>query len=105
MKIIGVDQNLIPINSFTGDTMFVGRTGRTISTKSSISDLYDSIYNIILKLPMQTIIYPGHHYGHTPYITLKENISISSFFQCCNEDEFFKVMKDYEEGRTKNRDK
>ena len=90
---------------FTGDTMFVGRTGRTISTKSSISDLYDSIYNIILKLPMQTIIYPGHHYGHTPYITLKENISISSFFQCCNKDEFFKVMKDYEAGRTKNRDK
>ena len=79
--------------------MFVGRTGRTISTKSNISDLYDSIYNIILKLPMQTIIYPGHHYGHVTYVTLKENISISPFFQCSNVNEFFKVMKDYEDGR------
>ena len=30
---------------FTGDTMFVGRTGRVISNKSSITDLYQSIYH------------------------------------------------------------
>ena len=79
--------------------MFVGRTGRTVCPKSNINDLYDSIYNIILKLPMQTIIYPGHHYGYTPNITLKENISISPFFQCSNKNQFLKVMKEYEYGR------
>jgi len=84
---------------FTGDTMFVGRTGRTISNKSNISHLYDSIYNCILKLPMQTIIYPGHHYGHVRTITLKENISLSPFFQCSNEVEFIRTMQDYEDGR------
>ena len=36
---------------FTGDTMFVGRTGRTISRGSSIKQLYDSIYNKIYNLP------------------------------------------------------
>jgi len=34
---------------FTGDTVFIGRTGRVVSNNSSIKDLYNSIYNIILK--------------------------------------------------------
>jgi len=84
---------------FTGDTMFVGRTGRTIGAKSSNSHLYTSIYNELLKLPMQTVIYPGHHYGYKKSITLKENICLSSFFQCNSEDEFIKVMKKYEKNR------
>ena len=84
---------------FTDDTMFVGRTGRTIGIKSNISHLYTSIYQQILKLPEQTTIYPGHHYGYTPHVTLKENIALSPFFQCSSEDEFIKVMEAYEKGR------
>tara|TARA_B100000029_G_scaffold61174_1_gene55003 strand:- start:443 stop:1090 length:648 start_codon:yes stop_codon:yes gene_type:complete len=84
---------------FTGDTMFVGRTGRTISKKSNINDLYHSIYEIILKLPQNTIIYPGHHYGHALTISIKDNILISPFFQCSDKMEFIKVMKEFEEGR------
>ena len=42
---------------FTGDTMFVGRTGRTIGAKSNISHLYASIYNELLKYhPKQLFI-------------------------------------------------
>ena len=88
---------------FTGDTMFVGRTGRTISKKSNISDLYNSIYNIILKLPEETIIYPGHHYGHIPNITLKKNLLLHQFFNCNSLDEFIKVMNLYEQSRNKNK--
>ena len=84
---------------FTGDTMFVGRTGRTIDTKSNISHLYDSIYKQILKLPEQTTIYPGHHYGYTPHVTLKENITLSPFFQCNSEENFIRVMDEYEKNR------
>ena len=36
---------------FTGDTLFVGRTGRTIDKKSDTRDLYKSVYNKILTLP------------------------------------------------------
>ena len=84
---------------FTGDTMFVGRTGRTISKKSNINDLYHSIYEIILKLPQNTIIYPGHHYGHALTISIKDNVLISPFFQCSDKMEFIKVMKEFEKGR------
>ena len=84
---------------FTGDTMFVGRTGRTIGAKSNNSYLYSSIYDELLKLPQQTVIYPGHHYGYKKSITLKENISLSPFFQCDSEDEFIRVMEQYEKTR------
>ena len=86
---------------FTGDTMFVGRSGRTISSGSNISDLYNSIYNIILKLPAKTIVYPGHHYGFSKTITLKENIKISNFFKCESLDEFILVMESFEKNRRK----
>ena len=89
------DKNLI----FTGDTVFVGRTGRTIGTGSDIVRLYDSIYNIILKLPIDTMIYPGHHYGFTKAITIKDNIKSSSFFKCNGLDEFILVMKNFEQNR------
>ena len=84
---------------FTGDTMFVGRTGRTIGAKSNISHLYKSIYDEILILPQRTLIYSGHHYGYKKSITLKENINLSSFFQCQSEDEFIQVMEKYEKNR------
>jgi len=84
---------------FTGDTIFVGRTGRVVSIKSNIKALYNSIYNIILKLPKETLIYPGHHYGYKKYVTIKENISISKFFNCNNLNEFKKVMKNFENSR------
>ena len=88
---------------FTGDTMFVGRTGRTIGAKSNISHLYASIYNELLKLPPQTIIYSGHHYGYKPSIALKENISLSSFFQCTSEAEFIAVMDKFEQNRRRSK--
>jgi len=86
---------------FTGDTIFVGRTGRTISSDSSIDDLYNSVYNTILKLPKDTIIYPGHDYGISKTISIKDNIKLSNFFQCRNIDEFTYVMNNFENSRKK----
>ena len=91
--------NKISKTLFTGDTMFVGRTGRTVDKKSNIKDLYDSIYNKILILPEITTIYPGHHYGYTKKITLKLNRDLSPFFQCKNEKDFIQVMENYENNR------
>jgi len=84
---------------FTGDTIFVGRSGRTKDKKSNIKDLYNSIYNIILNLPEKTVIYPGHHYGYKKSITIKENIICSNFFNCKNFKEFNDVMNDFESKR------
>ena len=84
---------------FTGDTMFVGRTGRTVSTNSNIDDLYHSVYARLLTLPEDTLIYPGHHYGFSKEITLRENKALSDFFQCDNLDEFKDVMYSFEKNR------
>jgi len=88
-------QNII----FTGDTMFVGRTGRTISSGSNLKDLYYSTYDILLKLPSDTVIFPGHHYGFRKNITLRENMKLSNFFQCKSFSEFDKVMQNFEKSR------
>ena len=84
---------------FTGDTMFVGRTGRTIDKKSNIEDLYNSIYNTILLLPENTQIYPGHHYGFKKKISIKENIICSDFFRCKTFIEFIKIMEKFESNK------
>ena len=84
---------------FTGDTMFVGRTGRIKGKNSSIEDLYDSIYNKILKMPKSIKIYPGHDYGDRPNITLEENILNSPLLSAKSLDDFKKRMDDYEKNR------
>jgi Zn-dependent hydrolases, including glyoxylases len=84
---------------FTGDTLFVGRTGRTISAKSSTNDLYHSVYDKILSLPSNTLIYPGHDYGEKPNISLADNIKISPLLQAKSEKDFIDRMAYYEANR------
>ena len=86
---------------FTGDTMFIGRTGRTISMGSDIKDLYNSIYKVLLKLPLETMIYPGHHYGYKICDTIQNNIKFSDFFSCKSFEDFCLIMDKYEKNRKK----
>ena len=87
---------------FTGDTLFIGRTGRTLSKGSNISDLYNSVYKKILNLSGDTIIYPGHNYGSKPTMTISENIKISDLLQASGEKDFIHKMKNYEQTRIIN---
>ena len=84
---------------FTGDTMFVGRTGRVISRKSSVEDLYHSVYMKILKMPENVRIYPGHDYGKEMSILLEKNVEISPLLQADDLEDFKRRMQDYEESR------
>ena len=45
---------------FSGDTIFRVTWGRTDLPTSSIEDIMDSITNKLMKLPDETICYPGH---------------------------------------------
>ena len=87
---------------FTGDTLFVGRTGRIKSENSHIEDLYNSIYRKILTLPDHLRIYPGHDYGKKITIQIKENKKISPLLRAKNLEDFIKKMKDYELKRIPN---
>ena len=84
---------------FTGDTLFVGRTGRTISPGSNTVQLYRSVYSKLLPLPPETLIFPGHDYGEKPMITLSQNIEMSPLLQATDESDFCKRMAFYEANR------
>lgn len=45
---------------FSGDTMFRGTWGRTDLPTGDLNDIISSITNKLLKLPDDTIVYPGH---------------------------------------------
>ena len=93
---------LIPPVIFTGDTVFVGRTGRVISSGSNLEELYSSVYERILTLPDHIRIYPGHHYGNKKSISLRNNIKESPLLQANSLDDFSKKMDEYEENRKTN---
>ena len=56
-------------NLFTGDTLFVGDSGRTDLPGGDRPTLGKSIRRL-MKLPDNTIIWPGHNYGPTPSSTV-----------------------------------
>ena len=48
---------------FTGDTLLINGTGRTDYQNGSAKDAYNSIFNRLLKLPEDTLLYPAHYYN------------------------------------------
>ena len=56
-------------NLFTGDTLFVGDSGRTDLHGGHRPTLGQSIRHL-MKLPDDTIVWPGHNYGPTPSSTI-----------------------------------
>ena len=48
---------------FTGDTLLINGTGRTDFQNGSSYDAYDSLFNKLLKLPENTLVYPAHDYN------------------------------------------
>lgn len=55
---------------FTGDTLFVGDSGRTDLAGGHRPTLGASIRRLMDSLPADTVVWPGHDYGPTPSSTL-----------------------------------
>ena len=54
---------LIDDHLFSGDTLLINGTGRTDFQGGSSKDSYNSIFNKLLKLPEETLLYPAHDYN------------------------------------------
>ncbi|MGD6806069.1 MAG: MBL fold metallo-hydrolase [Candidatus Bathyarchaeia archaeon] len=54
----------------TGDTLFVGECGRTDLPGGNAKQLYETLFNKILKLNDEIEVYPGHDYGVKPSSTI-----------------------------------
>lgn len=64
---------------FTGDTLFVGTIGRF--EKEDRERMFDSIHETILKLPPETMMYPGHDYGEVSRRTLADEAVANPFLR------------------------
>lgn len=57
---------------FTGDTLLIRGTGRTDFQNGDPRAQYDSIFNRLLKLPDETLVYPAHDYKGDTVSTIGE---------------------------------
>jgi len=48
---------------FSGDTLLINGTGRTDFQNGDAKEAYNSIFNRLLKLPDETLLYPAHDYN------------------------------------------
>jgi hydroxyacylglutathione hydrolase len=73
---------------FTGDTLFIGNCGRTDLPGGSAKALYESLHGVIMALPRETTIYPGHDYGEVPSRSLGEEVKRNPTLLAKNLEEF-----------------
>ena len=57
---------------FSGDTLLIRGTGRTDFQSGSARAQYDSLFNKLLKLPDDTLVYPAHDYKGDTVSTIGE---------------------------------
>lgn len=57
-------------NLFTGDTLFVGDSGATVSSDSDRTQLGASLRKLIEACPPDTVVWSGHDFGKTKTSTL-----------------------------------
>jgi hydroxyacylglutathione hydrolase len=77
---------------FTGDTLFVGGCGRVDLLGGDVNDMYDSLYNKVLQLNEDLIVYPGHNYGSSPWSTIGKEKKNNPALQSRSREEFVKFM-------------
>lgn len=77
----------------TGDTLFVGECGRTDLPGGSAEEMYNSLFNKILKLDDNIEVYPGHDYGDKPHSTIGEERRTNYTLEKRTLEEFIKFME------------
>ena len=77
---------------FSGDTLLINGTGRTDFQNGSSKDAYNSIFNRLLKLPDETLLYPAHDYKGETVSTIGKEKSSNPRLQVKNVDEYIDIM-------------
>ena len=77
---------------FSGDTLLINGTGRTDFQNGSSKDAYNSIFNRLLKLPEDTLLYPGHDYNNKKFSTIGNEKKFNPRLKVNNVDEYIELM-------------
>ena len=77
---------------FSGDTLLINGTGRTDFQNGNSTDAYNSIFNRLLKLPEDTLLYPAHDYKGETVSTIGKEKRSNPRLQVRNVDEYIEIM-------------
>ena len=77
---------------FSGDTLLINGTGRTDFQNGSAKDAYNSIFNRLLKLPKETLLYPGHDYNGKKVSSIGNEKKFNPRLQITSENEYIEIM-------------
>src|SRR5689334_267748 len=77
---------------FTGDTLLIRGTGRTDFQNGSSRAQYESIFNRLLKLPEETLVFPAHDYKGDTVSTIGEEKRHNPRLQVKSVDEYIELM-------------
>ncbi|HEV7305968.1 MBL fold metallo-hydrolase [Ensifer sp.] len=77
---------------FTGDTLLIRGTGRTDFQNGDPRQQYDSIFNKLLKLPEETLVYPAHDYKGDTVSTIGEEKRFNPRLSVKSVDEYVDLM-------------
>tara|TARA_B100001123_G_scaffold80278_1_gene91192 strand:+ start:308 stop:988 length:681 start_codon:yes stop_codon:yes gene_type:complete len=77
---------------FSGDTLLINGTGRTDFQNGNAKDAYNSIFNKLLKLPEDTLLYPAHDYKGEKVSTIGKERKCNPRLQVTSVDEYIDIM-------------
>jgi glyoxylase-like metal-dependent hydrolase (beta-lactamase superfamily II)/rhodanese-related sulfurtransferase len=77
---------------FTGDTLLIRGTGRTDFQNGDPRQQYDSIFNKLLKLSDDTMVFPAHDYKGETVSTIGEEKAFNPRLQVKSVDEYAALM-------------
>ena len=77
---------------FSGDTLLINGTGRTDFQNGSSKDAYNSIFNRLLKLPEETLLYPAHDYKGEKVSTIGKERKNNPRLQVSSVNEYIDIM-------------
>jgi glyoxylase-like metal-dependent hydrolase (beta-lactamase superfamily II)/rhodanese-related sulfurtransferase len=78
---------------FTGDTLLIGGTGRTDLPTGDAHALYESLFEKVLKLPPQTLVFPAHEYKGRDHSTIGSEIADNPRLQKTQRAAFLEMME------------
>ncbi|HZZ67494.1 MAG TPA: MBL fold metallo-hydrolase [Phenylobacterium sp.] len=78
---------------FTGDALLIGGTGRTDLPSGDPHELFDSLFEGLLRLPPETKVYPAHDYKGRSHSTIAVEIETNPRLQKTERSEFVAMMQ------------
>ena len=87
---------LLPDRVFTGDTLLIRGTGRTDFQNGDPAAQYDSLFNKLLRLPEDTLVYPAHDYNGMTVSTIGEEKHHNPRLQVRSRQAYIELMNGLE---------